>query len=192
MAAKRVAGDRVHARWRRGSGPLPRPSTTVSRPRSVPSPRPTDDESTRPCNLSRSGPSPRRCAARWRRAMKRWLSSSPVRGRPRVARARGAADGFERCPCRRRSAARDPILAAAPSGTDRRVLGQEASAIRSELKRGGCRERIELVTWWAVEPLDLLREAAQQPLLRSGTPATGGRHRPAGCRAGPGRNDLRG
>jgi hypothetical protein len=50
------------------------------------------------------------------------------------------------------------FLAADPGGTDRRALDQEASAIRKELKRSGYRDRFELVTRWAVEPLDLLRE----------------------------------
>ena len=36
-------GEREHARWRRVAGPRARPSNAVSRPRSVPSPRPADD-----------------------------------------------------------------------------------------------------------------------------------------------------
>jgi WD40 repeat protein len=50
------------------------------------------------------------------------------------------------------------FLAANPSGTDQRALDQEASSIRKELKRSGYRDRFELVTRWAVEPYDLLRE----------------------------------
>jgi hypothetical protein len=50
------------------------------------------------------------------------------------------------------------FLAANPHGTDRRALDQEASSIRKELKRSGYRERFEIVTRWAAEPLDLLRE----------------------------------
>ena len=49
-----------------------------------------------------------------------------------------------------------------PSGLDppaRRVaLDQEAGAIRRELKLSGYRDRFELVTRWAAEPHDLLRE----------------------------------
>ncbi|HEX7837219.1 MAG TPA: hypothetical protein VF469_07130, partial [Kofleriaceae bacterium] len=54
------------------------------------------------------------------------------------------------------------FLAANPHGTDRRALDQEASAIRKELKRSGYRERFELVTRWAAEPLDLLRELRER------------------------------
>jgi WD40 repeat protein len=50
------------------------------------------------------------------------------------------------------------FLAANPSGTDRRALDREAHAIRAELRRSGYRDRFELVTRWAAEPLDLLRE----------------------------------
>src|SRR5689334_15805668 len=50
------------------------------------------------------------------------------------------------------------FLASNPSGTDRRALDQEASSIRKELRRSGYRDRFELVTRWAAEPLDLLRE----------------------------------
>jgi hypothetical protein len=50
------------------------------------------------------------------------------------------------------------FLAANPSGTDRLALDQEARSIQVELERGGFRDRFELVTRWAVEPLDLLRE----------------------------------
>jgi hypothetical protein len=50
------------------------------------------------------------------------------------------------------------FLAANPSGTDHLALDREARAIQVELERSGHRERFELVTRWAVEPLDLLRE----------------------------------
>jgi WD40 repeat protein len=50
------------------------------------------------------------------------------------------------------------FLAANPSGTDRRALDREARAIQIELERAGSRDCFELVTRWAVEPLDLLRE----------------------------------
>jgi hypothetical protein len=50
------------------------------------------------------------------------------------------------------------FLAANPSGTDRLALDEEARAIQVELERSGFRDRFELVTRWAVRPLDLLRE----------------------------------
>jgi hypothetical protein len=50
------------------------------------------------------------------------------------------------------------FLAANPLGTDRLALDQEARAIQVELERSGHREQFELVTRWAAEPLDLLRE----------------------------------
>ena len=50
------------------------------------------------------------------------------------------------------------FLAANPIGTDRLALDREARAIQAELDRSGFRDRFELVTRWAAEPLDLLRE----------------------------------
>jgi hypothetical protein len=50
------------------------------------------------------------------------------------------------------------FLAANPGGTDRLALDEEARAIQVELERSGFRDRFELVTRWAVRPLDLLRE----------------------------------
>lgn len=50
------------------------------------------------------------------------------------------------------------FLAANPVGTNRLALDQEARAIQLELERSGYRDRFELVTWWAAEPQDLLRE----------------------------------
>jgi hypothetical protein len=50
------------------------------------------------------------------------------------------------------------FLAANPSGTDPRALDREARAIQTELERSGFRDCFELVTRWAAEPLDLLRE----------------------------------
>lgn len=49
------------------------------------------------------------------------------------------------------------FLAANPLGTDRLALDQEVRAIHVELERGGYRDLFELVTRWAVEPLDVLR-----------------------------------
>jgi branched-chain amino acid transport system substrate-binding protein len=50
------------------------------------------------------------------------------------------------------------FLAANPVGTDRLALDREARAIQVELERSGHRDQLELVTRWAAEPLDLLRE----------------------------------
>jgi hypothetical protein len=50
------------------------------------------------------------------------------------------------------------FLAANPSRTDPRALDQEARAIQVELERSRFRDRFELVTRWAAEPNDLLRE----------------------------------
>jgi hypothetical protein len=50
------------------------------------------------------------------------------------------------------------FLAANPAGTDRLALDREARAILVELERSGHRDQFELVTRWAAEPLDLLRE----------------------------------
>jgi hypothetical protein len=50
------------------------------------------------------------------------------------------------------------FLAANPSGTDPRALDREARAIQVELERSGFRDHFELVTRWAAEPMDLLRE----------------------------------
>lgn len=49
------------------------------------------------------------------------------------------------------------FLAANPIETDRLALDREARAIQVELERSGYRDRFELVTHWAAEPLDLLR-----------------------------------
>src|SRR5215470_10947811 len=50
------------------------------------------------------------------------------------------------------------FLAANPVGTDRLALDKEARAIQVALERSGFRDSFELVTRWAAEPLDLLRE----------------------------------
>jgi hypothetical protein len=50
------------------------------------------------------------------------------------------------------------FLAANPRGTDRLALDREARVIQIELERAGYRDCFELVTRWAVEPLDLLHE----------------------------------
>lgn len=50
------------------------------------------------------------------------------------------------------------FLAANPRDTDRLALDEEARAIQEELERSGHRDKFELVTRWAVRPMDLLRE----------------------------------
>ena len=50
------------------------------------------------------------------------------------------------------------FLAANPCGTNPRALDLEAHSIRVELKRTGYRDRFQLETRWAVQPLDMLRE----------------------------------
>jgi hypothetical protein len=50
------------------------------------------------------------------------------------------------------------FLAANPIETAQLALDHEARAIQRELESAGFGDRFELVTRWAVEPLDLLRE----------------------------------
>ncbi|TMQ19355.1 MAG: CHAT domain-containing protein [Deltaproteobacteria bacterium] len=50
------------------------------------------------------------------------------------------------------------FLAANPAGTPHLALDQEARAIQAELERSGHRDQFDLVTRWAAQPLDLLRE----------------------------------
>jgi WD40 repeat protein len=50
------------------------------------------------------------------------------------------------------------FLAANPFETAQLALDRQARAIQKELESAGFRDRFELVTRWAVEPLDLLRE----------------------------------
>ena len=50
------------------------------------------------------------------------------------------------------------FLAANPLGTDRLALDEQARAIQAELERSGHRNHFELITRWATQPLDLLRE----------------------------------
>jgi hypothetical protein len=50
------------------------------------------------------------------------------------------------------------FMAANPIGADRLALDREARAIQIELERGSRRDRFELVTRWAAQPLDLLHE----------------------------------
>jgi len=50
------------------------------------------------------------------------------------------------------------FMAANPSGSAPLALDREARAIQDELDRSRHRDRFELVTRWAAEPIDLLRE----------------------------------
>jgi CHAT domain-containing protein len=50
------------------------------------------------------------------------------------------------------------FLAANPGGTTRLALDREAHAIHAELERSSFRDRFQLVTRWAPEPIDLLRD----------------------------------
>lgn len=50
------------------------------------------------------------------------------------------------------------FLAANPSDTDPLALDREARSIHKELEQSGHRDRFQLETRWAAEPLDLLRE----------------------------------
>src|SRR5215213_6838065 len=75
------------------------------------------------------------------------------------------------------------FLAANPLGTDRLAIDREARAIQAELDRSGFRDRFELVTRWAAEPLDLLRELRRlKPAVvhfsGHGTSDAAGEHRP--------------
>ena len=83
------------------------------------------------------------------------------------------------------------FVAANPLGTDRLALDREAHAIQEELERSGHRDQFELVTRWAVQPLDLLRE------LRKLRPSVvhfsghGGLAEPGASRTGePSRRDV--
>jgi hypothetical protein len=49
------------------------------------------------------------------------------------------------------------FLAANPGCTDRLAIDREARSIQVELERSGQRDRFAFETWWAAEPLDLLR-----------------------------------
>jgi WD40 repeat protein/nucleoside phosphorylase len=84
------------------------------------------------------------------------------------------------------------FLAANPLGTDRLALDREARAIQVELERSGFRDSFELVTRWAAEPLDLLRELRKlKPTVvhfsGHGSPDVAGARAPA---AGPNRDVI--
>src|SRR4051812_10645040 len=74
------------------------------------------------------------------------------------------------------------FLAANPIGADRLALDEEARTIQVELERSGFRDCFELVTRWAVRPLDLLRELRKlKPTVvhfsGHGAPDAAGKHR---------------
>ncbi|HEX8108540.1 MAG TPA: protein kinase, partial [Kofleriaceae bacterium] len=77
------------------------------------------------------------------------------------------------------------FLAANPLGTTEFGPGQEARTIQKELERSGQRDRFELVTRWAVQPLDLIRELRKlKPTVVhfSGQGASSGQQPGAGTR----------
>src|SRR6185436_3070115 len=96
------------------------------------------------------------------------------------------------------------FLAANPLGTDRLALDREARAIQVELERSGHRDRFDLVTRWAVEPLDLLRELRKlKPTIvhfsghggrvaAAGPPLEGASHRDVAAKFGPRREEPQG
>jgi len=76
------------------------------------------------------------------------------------------------------------FLAANPIETAQLALDREARAIQGELERSSFRDRFELVTRWAAEPLDLLRELRKlKPTVvhfsGHGSQAAAGPHRPS-------------
>ncbi len=88
------------------------------------------------------------------------------------------------------------FLAANPLGSIELGPGREARTIQEELERSGQRDRFELVTRWAVQPLDLIRELRKlKPTVVhfSGQGASSGQQLGAGTRrdiaAGFGRPD---
>jgi formylglycine-generating enzyme required for sulfatase activity len=86
------------------------------------------------------------------------------------------------------------FMAANPSGTSRLALDREAHAIQVELERSGFRDCFKLVTRWAVEPYDLLRELRKlRPTVvhfcGHGSQETGDEHRPGQA---PGRDVVTG
>src|SRR5688572_24153153 len=74
------------------------------------------------------------------------------------------------------------FLPANPSGVDRLTLDEEARPVPAGLERSGLRDCFELVTRWAVRPLDLLRELRKlKPTVvhfsGHGAPDAAGKHR---------------
>jgi len=80
LRTRAVPEDRAHACLRRGSGLVARPSTTVLRPTVRAISTTGRRLTTRPCNLSRAEPSPRRCASRCRPRGTDWkMTRTPPR-----------------------------------------------------------------------------------------------------------------
>jgi hypothetical protein len=82
------------------------------------------------------------------------------------------------------------FLAANPIGTDRLDLDEEARAIADELTRGDHRDRFELATRWAVQPLDLLRELRKLRPTVLHFSGHGSRHASGGHRSRAARRDV--
>jgi hypothetical protein len=80
------------------------------------------------------------------------------------------------------------FLAANPHRTDMLALDREARAIYAELDRSGSRDSFELLTRWAVEPLDLLREMRKLRPTVVHFCGHGGRDMPAPGNGGRGRD----
>jgi hypothetical protein len=88
-----------------------------------------------------------------------WPPSKPGTTPPGVTSGGGSDLAEDSAPPRQRRMKQTILfLAANPIGTDRLALDQEARAIQLELERSGHRDQFELVTRWASQPLDLLRE----------------------------------
>jgi hypothetical protein len=85
------------------------------------------------------------------------------------------------------------FLAANPHPTDRLAflaLDQEARAIQVELERSGHRDHFELVTRWAAQPLDLLRELRKLKPTVVHFSGHGGRLEPDESRPVPAQRDV--
>ena len=100
-----ASGERAHACLRRGSGFVARPLTAVLRLTGGAISTTDRRLTTRPCNLSRAEPSPRRCAARWRCAWDRPEDGSRVthfRSRGWLAAGHGVSSVYHRIAIDRR------------------------------------------------------------------------------------------
>src|SRR5262249_60808094 len=78
------------------------------------------------------------------------------------------------------------FLAANPSETGPLALDREAREIQVELERSRWRDRFELVTRWAAQPLDLLRELRRLAPTVVQFSGHGGPPEPDPAHAGPG------
>jgi len=112
----------------------------------------------------------------------------PIYDTQRPDNARTSSPGTEPPPSRLPIKHTILFLAANPIETAQLALDREARAIQVELERSGFRDRFELVTRWAVEPLDLLRELRKlKPTVihfsGHGSQAAAGLHHPGPARA---------